>query len=242
VITFKKGSKKQYHETKYELKVQQNIKQLSVLNSNDYIKLITSRNNDLQGQFIKVVKLKHDSVLIKKLNTDLGYSDKVSHKVKSYFVENKNDVDSIWIHKSLLRKAICVSYDSLFQDLTFGVDFFNDGNYYLISDIERIDNGPIIKNRGTGSCGKSVSIELFNYGAACHIVKIENIEGDVRWTQSLPYFLKTNDKSNYFYLEGDNYKVDTYYDFILHLEIENKEIYKYRLSGTNLDLRVIRIE
>jgi hypothetical protein len=241
-VYFKKNSKQQYNESKFELKAQRNIIQLATLNSSDYIKLVTSRNNGLEGQFIKIEKLKQDSVLIKKLNTNLGSSDKVSHKIKSYYLENKNVIDSIWIHKELLRKAICTNYDSLHKDLEFGIDFFNDGNYYLISDIERIDNGPVIKNRGTGSFGKSLFMELFNFGAPCHLVKIENIEGDVEWTQNLPLFIKTNDKSNYFYLEGINSKEDSYYAFVLYLETENKELFKYHLSGKNLDLNVRRIE
>ncbi len=236
---------KQYRERVYEAKALRSMEHLEKINGDDYIKLMVSDPMLVLGKFIKIERTNGDSILIKKMYTDLGYSEDVSHLIKSYYLKNRNSLDSVWIHKRMLRKAICADYDSLFQTTEFGVDFFNEDKKYLIDYIERIDYGPILKNAGSGGYNyvkKELSLHLHNYGMPCEIIEIQNLKGDIRWMNELPYYISSNDHGGIFNLAASNYEYDTDFEFILHLRVQNGEIIKYNIKGKNVPTSVSRLE
>lgn len=238
------NSQNDYWKQKYDYKTQENIKKLSSLDTNDFIKLRISRPYLEQGKFAKVEKITTDSVLLLKMITELRYDDNVSHLIKSYYYKNKEKLDSSWISFDELDKAICRSYDSTQLKLDFGVDLFKDGKKYLIDYIERIDDSPIIKTRNTGAyehVSRTISIHLHNYGVPCNIVKIQNIVGNIEWTNTLPFYLKTNDPDRTFSLVGRNYEENSPYEIILHLETLDGKLVKYKVTGLNIGNTIKRV-
>ena len=237
-----------YYSLEHKNQTELNLKLIEELDTNDYIKLLPALYPDRDdGMYAKVHQVENGSIVIQKLHTQLfSYTGPViPHKLKSFYIKNRETLKPHTISLTDLKAAICMTYDSLTNGLCTGTDFFGDGDFYVIEYIERIDNGPILKNGNVNATGGGIRIFLSNFGHECDLIKIENVVGVIKWDETLPMFLETDDSNpgfgdSGFSLNGENY-LEEDYSIVLHLKTPDGKMYKYSVIGNQLDFKVLRV-
>ncbi|WP_422091796.1 hypothetical protein [Tenacibaculum ovolyticum] len=240
---YKDFTDKQTDIKDYEKKALQNEKELNNLNTNHLINLTPSPSNNSYYRYsmdklpLKVEKINGDSILLKKLyGNKLKYSNNTD--ILEYYFINKNLVDSIWLKKETLKRAIYLDYNDVYENKKeAGIDFFNENKKYIIIDIESIQDNIYLKFIENKYNKEELSITLINYGEPCEIIKIENMLGkhqifpnNIKWSNQLPQYLKSNNGiGEKFYLKGLRPNKSYSYNFKIHLKNLNKEIYKFHI-------------
>lgn len=236
----------------HQIKTKENITKINNITTFDFIKLNKTKYN-IRGKFIKIENVKQDSVLIKKVFTDLDYDDKISHMIENYYLNNYDNLESYWIPKNYLKNAIIKDYKSISNNEDLGVDFFNDGEKYIIDYIETIDGSSIIKSYGvkglmsTNKNGiksnKTIDIGLLNFGYESELINIKNTINKINWLHTFPKKVRQSENvHDYFIISGNDYDEDTEFEAILYFKNEMNKISKYKIKGKNFDLAVEKIK
>ena len=244
-----RSSSHSYYSDKHEQQMERNLRIIGELDTTHYIKLLSAQYPETDnGLYAKVHSVEKNFIVIQELRTGLSAyrEQKVSHLIKDYYLKNKDHLRTDTITLNDLKNAICMSYDSVFNRQAKGSDLFNNGKFYVIEYIERIDDGPTLRVDYPSVYQSNIDLHISNFGGECQLVKIENIVGDIKWETQLPKKLKTDDLSytggiTGFSIDGTNYQNEDY-SIILHLKTDDGTKYRYSVIGDFEDFVVERLK
>lgn len=234
----------QYKKENYEFKLNQIDNELNNLTTFHYIKIRDFDNwNNTEGLYLKVEQINDSLLKLNLIKTNLKDFNALPFIIKDFYLSNKNNLDTINLTISNLKKLICRDYNIFNEKNEFGFQLLNDESKYVIERIEYI-KGPVIKAAVIENSRSSSMdcIILQNFGSPVELIKIKNIENNINWQNSLPQHITTDSTLfSYFCLSGDNYKRDTKYKFELIFKDSLSNEYKYIIEGKNSERKFERV-
>jgi hypothetical protein len=221
----------------YEFSISQIDTEMTRLSSNHFIKLRNLANiNNTQGLYLKVIQVDDSLIYCSKIETGLEDYEALPYVLKDFYSDHRSNLDTLKYSINQLKNAICRDFKVYHNQQKFGIKLFNDNNLYIIEAIEYID-GPVIKDRGTGSWG--ISMELHNFGSPADLVEIRNLENEIMWLDSLPMHISTDSGLyDYFRINGTNYPLNSKYKILLVFQDSIKKQYEFIIEGKNLDKKI----
>lgn len=218
------------YQNNFLLKTERAINSINKLNTNTYLELGDKYAFHNFGLFAKVEKIKNDSILLLKLDTDLRNEDDfLSYQVKKFYLQNKNtliDLDSTWTTKKILTNGILKDFKDKRNIKVNRIKLFD--KTMTILDGNEILNIPLFKTEGYNykyiKNGKE-KFDLINFGITCNIKRIENIKGNLYWGNNFPMNPKKLSFENRetFRLNFENFEKGNIYHSKIHL-IDNHGI------------------
>lgn len=200
----------------------------------DFLKLKKKKTNynDKTEVYLKIDTIDGETIHASVFSTQKTYTLKLG-EIEDAYLNQRASAEKVKFQKADLFDAF-QAYKYL--NNRNGFDFLGDGTLFTVTDLCAL-YAPYIRNRGTGSQGKSnLNLEMTIMGHSASLISIETIEGDIDWTNELPQRLELIDrnKEQTFSLRGINYTRGTPYKVIFKIRDDNGSIQVYLLQGTGM--------
>lgn len=159
--------------------------------------------------------------------------------VEKHYLANRDSLSTIRIKRSDLERA----YTPEYGEPRNSAELLQDGRMFGITLIERFFE-PIIHNSGSGSfSGGSIGIKLHSYGWPAHIIAIESLEGDIKWSDNLPMRIPTEQLHHdpAFTISGEGYEFGNKYKFKMVLLDSLDRTYTYIIEGRKWDKTIQKL-
>lgn len=238
---------RQYLQAQYTHHLNHIDKEISHLTTDHYIKIkeIKDYGNNSKHSYLKIEEINNDSLKIFLIEPtpELSGSLYDFYYIKEIYSKNREKLDTLSLTRDELKKAICKDYNYNFYhtNTVIGHDLLNNGNNYVIEEIEYM-KGPLILIKHSYELHK---ILLSNNGDPVELVEIKNIEGNVTCSDSLPLYVLTNSEflleMNDFYLENFVENPDAEYTCLLVFEDMKSNRYTYTLHSKSRETTVERV-
>lgn len=251
--------KNHYNEEKqqYAIAITDIQSKLQKLSPNAYLRIANSEKPNTEKTFLKLIDINNNkyNFIINKVHFPETSDEK-------YYFEVFAD-DTLTFTKNELQEAICTDYDMFKYYKPYGFPFFGTERY-RIESIEYFDQ-PVIDgdidwdfwrlirrqkfqyyNIGFTGFKKERSwkfdLKFQNFGIPVNLIKIQNIENNIQWTNNLPIEFKP-----YEYLKDIYVQASTTSDpdtltfktkFIFEDSVKNK--YEYIVKGDGAWYEIIR--
>jgi len=168
-------------------------------------------------------------------------------QLEECYTDNKGNLESVTIPKSLLKKAFARDYEVSQAGNFTGQDLLKSGKLYALTSIEK-KFLPNVEIARTFIDYEVIQIELTNTSNAFKIVSIKNVSNKIPWNIKLPLevpagteanptkFVLSNDKTEKFSFYGNqDYRFD-----IKILDSYNIE-YTYQIYGTGSSNSIVKL-
>ncbi|KGO89895.1 hypothetical protein [Flavobacterium suncheonense] len=248
-----------YREDKkqYEIAITDVQNKLQKLSKNAYLRIINTEKPDNEKTLLKLIDFNNNNYrfIIKKVRFPKNSNEK-------YYFEDFG-IDTLTFTKNELQKAICTDYDIVKEYKPYGVRFFGKEKY-RIESIEYFDK-PVIdgnidwdfwnvirkqkfqyyNSRFTGYKNErswTFKLTFQNFGIPVNLIKIQNIENKIQWTDNLPIEFKSYEYLSDIYVQAsttsdpDTLKFKS--KFIFEDSFKNK--YEYIVKGDGAWYEIIR--
>lgn len=232
-----------YNKKKHEElvnKIQQGLRQLSTTT----VIQIEDVNNPYSSDriLLKVEEIHDQEVVVTLIELKNDYS-KSLYKVEQLYNQNKGNLSLLPVKLSDLNQAYTPDYDQYNDNDKQTAPLLIDSRQFEIKSVDRLFE-PSIHDRGTGSYGSSISLELVNYGRPAEIIDIQPIEGNVEWTKDFPIPAPTAGSLDYpsFNISGMGYTTGEKYKFKMILRDSLNHQQAYLIEGSNMEKTIQRLE
>lgn len=190
--------------------------------------------------FLKVESIDGDSI---ELSLFKYKGDRTTFEIERVYILSDVAFPKIKVHKSIFKNSYKPDYDKYEEELVLGESFLNDGVKYKIKKIHRFFGPSIEYYPGTGIYTEEYGVifRLMNIGASATILSIENIQGDLKWENTLPLFVNAMEISGNLKFKATNFKLKEKYKSRLIVEGGNGVKQKYIIEIQNSITYLYRI-
>ena len=186
----------------YEVAINDVQQKLSHLTVNSYLRIVSkTKAESYKAVFLKVVAIQGNTYkcLVMEATHPSDESEKYSW--------SRPTSDTLTFAKSDIQKAVCTDYEQFQKTETCGFAFLGGNNIYVIDAIQYFDE-PVIDGeidwyfwdtlrqrdfqyteRFTGFKNDrswTITLNLQNFGVPAKLMKIKNLEGNIKWIDTLP--------------------------------------------------------
>lgn len=204
----------------YEASIKIVQKELATLRVNAYLRIVNTSQyeSDDKAVLLKMVGKKDNTYKF------LVFEAKIPKRETERYYLYQSKPDTLSFSKSDLQKAVCTEFDNFKERKNCGYPFMGNGNKYIIDAIDYFD-GPIIDGpadwyfwdtvrdrdfhfteRFAGNQTERswlITLDLQNFGIPADLVQIRNLEGNIKWLDSLPLHLNRYEYLKDIHLNGN---------------------------------------
>jgi hypothetical protein len=183
--------------------------------------------------YLKVEEIMEDDVLFSIFQVD-KYSPTCLEIEKAY-LNNKNNHNTVVIPKKHLYRCFTRDYEKYKNRERNGEDLLHNGTKHEIKEIFKIF-APVIKLGSYSGYGRgSFHISIKNEGRGGMLTSIENLEGNLEWTNTLPQRIEPskNYSGSSITLNAENFEYGKKYKFIITVKDSLGNMQQFMVKGIN---------
>jgi RDD family len=246
--SYKKNESRKQYKKELEQKTDALKSRYQHLSTNDII--VTKADGSYHNEYLKVEEIKPSSIIVAKIKMNGNDYSIQQATLRKVYLQQKDSLERIEIFKEEIDKALAAAFnfDAYRKNEHYHYsNLLRNGIQYELQNIMRL-YGPVLETNINAwqqdFAGDQYSM-LFNFsnvGGMCRLIEIKNTAGDIKWNLPLPMALS---RENYpfreFKIKGYELKQDTSYQFILVLEDELLNKYKYLVEGKDSHFKLREI-
>jgi uncharacterized RDD family membrane protein YckC len=234
-----------YQKGVHQEKIMGIQKQLAKLDSTSLIEVADVADSYSSDEiFLKVESVSEDTIMAVIIQRKEEYSNSLVSIEKLYnYYKQTGSLFEIPVLRADLENALTPDYSQSKTSERNARPLLGDQRMFEIKRIDRLF-GPSIHDRGTGSYGYDLSMELCNYGWTAQIISLQTLEGTIEWVDELPKEAPTVRGSDYpsFYLRGSKYERGAKYKFKMVVKDSLDHTQTYLVEGRDLKKTIERID
>lgn len=226
----RKSDREKSQQARYDRKVERIIEYTQNLPTTHFIHI---KSIDYGGgdYVLKAEEVTDDSVSFSYFTKDLSLND--GRSMETYYNADRERIQVTKISRAALSNSYTTNFKDFEKRKQYGIKFLPSDDEFVLSDakygiIEIYPAGaPYISLRKSGGYnGSKINIDLINDGWEANLIAIDNIEGDLKWSNSLPQKLQY-----ILTLRANNHKPETPYKFTFTIVDSLNREKKYLIEG-----------
>jgi hypothetical protein len=213
---------------KFREKANELTNRLQHLTTNDFITIENRSHSSHYLMFLKVEAIKGDEITV----TPVGSDKHEPMMVEKAYTRQSGTFPAVKISYKQLLKAFPKELDSLEWDAMNrqAAHLCNDDKLYLVKDVVR-HFMPGIKVHFAAFLTSGLSIHCHNEGWPATITEINNLEGNIDWSQMINKEIPGGqDEYSQYSIEGRNIRTGEAYKFVMTLKDTTGHLYKFEFE------------
>lgn len=246
-ISFLKTDSYKRNEKEYLKSIENLDQKINLLSENDYVKIRNFGDYFGKKKFLKIIEINNDSIkyAIVIYNKQFGADNFNLFKLNQYYTRNKTKFRTKSTTKNILRNSYLKSYTEYYHHKINSKEF---GDLFTVSNEKQFIEGiydssrPLLIKQSYGFGRGEFHINFTNMGAPVKLIKIENLENEIKWSNQIPEDIKNSSSNNddTFTLKSKEYNNTRNLKYKVQLTFENSkdEKSKYIIEGKNKEFSV----